>query len=391
MKLINKLFVAGLIISVLLDPGNTLFHSKEVFFILVMVSGFFMLKKPIPNGIVRKVLFISVFLPVWGITIGFLIGNEFDFEIALGFAKALLFFISLLVLFPYGKEYSQLFSMLTLLIIPLTGIIYYLYSIGGPYLIPRQFGEDTLVVSRRSFGPLLIDPVIFYKTCPLLVFGLSYVLSTKSRIVHIIGTCLIVGVLFISGTRANMLSGTIIILFHLYHRSRKTLKHVLVLILILVAFIYLPYVLHDVFFAKGETSMDIKQGRINACVDFWVNNPTNFLLGSGIGSGFLTPEGFQYLTENTYLEIIRYWGILLAPIVFITMLVGPIKLLFKYRKYLPEYAIYFFIAFSTYAFIEVPSNPLLISSTGMIVIVMAYSLAYSLKSELDGHNPFINV
>ena len=158
-----------------------------------------------------------------------------------------------------------------------------------------------------------------------------------------------------------------------------------------MAFIYLPYVLHDVFFAKGETSMDIKQGRINACVDFWVNNPTNFLLGSGIGSGFLTPEGFQYLTENTYLEIIRYWGILLAPIVFITMLVGPIKLLFKYRKYLPEYAIYFFIAFSTYAFIEVPSNPLLISSTGMIVIVMAYSLAYSLKSELDGHNPFINV
>ncbi|MFR8552699.1 MAG: hypothetical protein ACLVEU_03620 [Bacteroides cellulosilyticus] len=149
----------------------------------------------------------------------------------------------------------------------------------------------------------------------------------------------------------------------------------------------LPYLMNEVFFNDNEPSLDTKTQLIDSYIQYWNNNTLLFLFGSGLGSGIPTDvRGIEYLLEPTYFELIRFWGVILAPVTFSFLLFVPF--FFFYMSHKSSAFVngkYLFVAYLLYVFIEIPSNPLLMSSTGMIVYVVALSSSFQIyqnKSKL---------
>jgi hypothetical protein len=253
--------------------------------------------------------------------------------------------------------------------------------------------DNTFTVSKRAFGGVVFDPVVFYKTSPLLIFGLSY-FCNKNRFKYlminfiVIIFCLLT--MIISGTRANMLSSFVIVLFFFYKNffSTNKIKKIAFWFVFLLSFLFflIPF-LGTYVFDKEEQSNEVKLGLIGDYSQFWHDNILSLFLGQGIGGGFMTTErGFLYMAEPTYFEVIRMFGIVGGAIVFVFIAL-PI-ILFLISKSSPLYDKYFFmlVAYIFYVFLEIASNPLLLASTGMIVMVVVYSTAinvYLAKKQLS--------
>ena len=88
-------------------------------------------------------------------------------------------------------------------------------------------------------------------------------------------------------------------------------------------------------------------------------------------SGFLRVTN---LTEWTYLELIRYFGILALVIIYIFY--RPLVNLWKNFQNNLSYTLFW--AYLAYLLIA-GTNPLLLSSTGMVVLLIVYSYVEKLK------------
>ena len=105
-------------------------------------------------------------------------------------------------------------------------------------------------------------------------------------------------------------------------------------------------------------------------MNHWKLHYNEFLFGSGIGSGFYSSGRDQivYTTELTYLEIIRLYGIVVVSSMII-ILIYPLKKLMNTGK-----NEWLFISYLAYLFVG-GTNPLIIGSTGALVIILTYRLS----------------
>lgn len=370
----------------ILDPGNSILGLKEVTFVMTLIVGLFHYGglKHLSPFVIKVVLIIGIMLPLWGLFLGATIGNEFKIEVALSYIKSMLFVFLILVIYRENEQLHKAFAIATLTLIPLIIGLWFFVTNSGFEALPLIFEEDTVKISRRSYGPILIDPCIFYKTSPLLIFGLSYVCSIKSKLKFLL-VPFILYALFRTGTRANMLSGLFVILLWSWStiKNNKFLKATFIGAGVIIGIMYVPYLINDVFFSKGETSMEIKASHMESYMDYWLSNPLNLLLGQGLGSGMVTKvEGLSYLIEPTYLEIIRHWGLLLFPVTFWYLILCPAYHFFYNKKNVISNPYKFYIfAYYAYAFVEIPSNPLLFGSSGMIILSLAYVAVYQIKEQ----------
>lgn len=379
------------------DPGNSILGMKEVAFAITLFFGFFYCRglSGVPTYVLTAVFMIGFLLPLLGMIIGLGIGNQFKMEVCFGYIKSMLFIFLLLVMYKGNYILHKEFAIATLILLPLIlGIRYFIIN-SGIDAIPLLFDEDAVKVSRRAYGPILIDPVVFYKTSPLLIFGLSFICSVKTKVKYIIIPIILV-TLFFTGTRANMISGLLVSLIWLWTAIKKNriLRTTFISVGVIIGLMYVPYLINDVFFSQDEASMEIKASHMSSYVDYWTNNPINFLFGQGIGSGMYTKaEGLVYLIEPTYMELIRHWGILFFPLTFYFLVFGPAYFYFKNRNIDALEPYHFFVyAYYAYAFVEIPSNPLLFGSSGMIVLSLAYVVVCQIKKQKNHvlHSP-VNV
>lgn len=120
---------------------------------------------------------------------------------------------------------------------------------------------------------------------------------------------------------------------------------------------------------------------INDYFSLWSNNFLSIFFGQGLGGGFDTVDrGISYLAEPTYFEIIRMFG-LIGGIIFFFFLIMPLFLFLNSKSSsLFERNYYMLVAYIIYILIEFPSNPLLLSSTGMVVMVVIYSVSIKVFS-----------
>lgn len=370
----------------ILDPGNSILGLKEVTFVMTFILGLFHYGglKHLSPFVIKVVIIVGFLLPFWGIILGVTIGNEFKMEVALSYIKSMLFIFLLLVIYRENEQLHKTFALATLALIPLIIALWYFVTNNGLEALPLIFDEDTVKISRRSYGPILIDPCIYYKTSPLLIFGLSFVLSLKGKL-KILLIPIILFALFHTGTRANMLSGLVVVLLWSWTaiKKKKTLRAIFIGIGVIIGLMYVPYLIHDVFFSQDEVSMEVKASHMSSYGDYWFANPLNFLLGQGLGSGMVTRlGGLSYLIEPTYLEIIRHWGILLFPVTFWFFVLCPAYHFFVNKKSVHSGPFRFYVfAYYAYAFVEIPSNPLLFGSSGMVVLSLAYVIVYHIKKQ----------
>jgi hypothetical protein len=124
---------------------------------------------------------------------------------------------------------------------------------------------------------------------------------------------------------------------------------------------------------KSEASNKVKFANLDSYSELLIKHPTILLSGQGAGSIFYSKgrRSMVVQTEWSYLEILRMFGIIGAAVIII-LFFYPLFLIYKKRKIL-ELWIPVFVGYRFY---------LLLGSTGMLVLLSAYSYALNPSYEM---------
>lgn len=376
-----------LLVDVMVDPNNLIFHAKYVLFALVFVIWFTkrMSKKLIvPKKLWFAVVFISFFMPFYALSIGLMNGFLHNTPVGtLVYFNSFFFFLIVLVTVSERIDLTPLFNYSSLLIVLIT-LGFYLVLIFNTRLFGSLYqyfvmDKQVAVYALRNYGEVTLL-MIFYKTSPLLVFPLSYYLyqiliekRKKISLFHCVLVILIAVTLFLSGTRANLLSLFLIIIFYfIFYAYRKSRLWFVLLgsLGLLIVFLTLPS-FSKLLLNQHEASNAIKFSYISSYINYFAHHIMSFIWGQGIGGAFFSAglQRFINVSELTYLELIRIWGFPIA-ILFVGILVLPLLKEIKAKK-----LSHLFIAYMAYLFIA-GTNPLLLSSTGMLVLVYVFTNSF---------------
>lgn len=379
-----------LCIDIVLDPGNSIFKLKEILFILTLVLGLLYCtqnKSSYNHSVVLACLFFGLLLPIYGLCIGFIRNQYFDISYATMYVKSFLFIWLLLIQkanIPWAK-----YLALTSLFIIVPCIYCYLtiknFDQNATYYLVEK---NAAFISKRMFAGVLVDPVIYYKTSSLSIFGIAWLLftPTKNQKTKIIRALLLFCILFvvaISYSRAILLSVGIILLIYLFKKFKhhKLFKPIIYSIIILGLIFTSPIIFSKILFAPGEEGNTIKLGHLFSYLYLFKEDPLTLIIGQGLGAGFYS-SGFGEIThmaELSYLELIRFFG-LFGFLIIILFLIYPLIYYFKNKPNITNE--YMYIAYALYLFCA-GTNPLLISSTGMIVLVSIYSVILNKNNKYE--------
>jgi len=335
----------------------------------------------LPKLLVIVLVFISFFMPLYALSVGLI--NNFLKNTDIGliiYFNSFFFFLLVLIIVNERIKLTKIFNYSSLLVVLITL---------GSYCVlvynPKTFGslyqyfvvnKGVAVYGLRNYGDFTLL-MMFYKTSPLLIFPLSYYLyqvlikqDWNKIFLKIIILIFVIITLFLSGTRANILSLFLIILFYISFYLYKKSKIIFAIVSIFYIFIAL-YGLSAIggfLLSKQEVSNMIKFRHFISYIEHFSDNIGGLIFGQGIGGSFysLGINRLTNITELSYFELVRIWGLPIT-IIFILVLIIPIFYEIKSRN-----ISHLFIAYIAYLFIA-GTNPLLLSSTGMIVLVYVFS------------------
>jgi hypothetical protein len=386
---ITTILVAALVFVLIVDPGDLLFHMKVPLFASILV--FWIGDKIISKRGIKFDKDISIFIPllllipVLGFISGLVQSQIDDMEAALGFVKSFIIIILLYVVIdltiPIDKYLIRFSIIIPLIIFPSYFILVYnpgLFQTLGVFLVDVK---NVAVFSLRDFYGYKVI-MLFYRTSPLLVFPLTYFFDRALRFGRSFDY-LLFGVYFatliLSGTRANIVIAVLLPLvmffFFLLRRRKFIFLSAISFLVVYFAVVFLSNISNE----KGDESSDIKSKHYNSIIKVIKAEPSILIWGQGLGSKYFSTGTNSEIVQSelTYLELIRVFGILLT-LLFLFILIYPLVVLQKSGGLKVRYAIY---AYLGYLFI-VGTNPLLISSTGMIVIIVVYTLSYNTKKQI---------
>ncbi len=362
------------ILVLMLDPTSTILHIKDKVFIVVVAYNIIFFRPSFR-------FFPHIMLVFAALTCSFvsgqLQGNAMDMELVLAEYKA--FSPLILLLWVHHYDFIRV-SLYQALITAMVVIAIYGFSTyderfeGAIYAFMREHDNTAMMPHRNLLGVKIF--AIYYKSFVALTFALYYYYykiynHPKHWYLTIIPVAILTFAFLVSGTRATMLL-PFFVLALVGYRSIGQLRRwkyafYPMLALFAVAFVVMVIVLAS---ETTEASITIKYGHLISYKELFEHNPLYMIVGQGIGTRFYT-VGFHYLTnltEWTYLELIRNYGLFSLLILF--TLLYPFSQMWRYRKdsfcfgMMGTYIAYLLMA---------GTNPLLFSSTGMIVILSIYS------------------
>lgn len=372
---IQKFSNVLLMISVILDPTNTILGIKDFAFIFFIFCNI--------NSLRFSYLFFPLsFFVVFFTSLMFGLVTKQNIEISAAFS-ILKSFLFLFYMFFVSAKHLNLFKVFYYVSLIMAGIEIFIYIVvlfipfleTPIYLFMCNHDHTIMINKQRNFYGLSLVST-FYKTSPILVISEAYAIfaffKTKQN-KYVIHSALCIFGLLCSGTRANMLSTLLIIfiIFILYNFYTK--KRLLSTVLFSVPVGFCAFLLILFMLTSSETSADIKSEHIKSFFTLFSNHPFIYaFLGSGPGTrmystGFNT---FTTLTEITYLELIKNFG-LIGTSFILFLLIIPIFYIFKNKNYDIFARTSFIIGYLAYLFIA-GTNPLLIGSTGFTVIMIIY-------------------
>ena len=226
--------------------------------------------------------------------------------------------------------------------------------------------KDSVMINSRDVVGFGIGS-FYYKTVAVVVLPIAYyfwnLLHRPRKVVSLVLTLIFLGAALCSGSRATALGAFVIVVAFVFQKlkARLGLRSALAALFIMVV---LPAGYFASYFHPGESSNSIKLGHLHSYVVEFDENPTYLLWGQGADTEFYS-EGFQTkttITELTYLELIRGFGIPVTALILIALFY-PVLGLERYATAMP----YLAVPYAAYLW-EAASNPLLIGSTGLLIV-----------------------
>ena len=217
----------------------------------------------------------------------------------------------------------------------------------------REIGDLTLYQFQIGSAPLL-----------LISFGLwlEDFFSKKSNINNF-SVILLALTIFISGQRALMLFGFLILIITFYLFSKFKYKFQFAFFLIMLSAFTFPIYIFPILFNEGDFGTMTKALHFESFLNQL--NILNFLFGNGLGSEYFT-MGFNRdiaITEITLLDLSRYMGV---PLAFLTyyFFLFPKLLKFSFYFYKAPFELFLMIIYLLTSL----TNPVLLNSFGIYIL-----------------------
>lgn len=377
---VSYLLNVFLIFSLLIDPTNVFLGIKNIVFcIFVLIS--------IPYEKFRYIEIFLVFISIYFFSFSYALisGSDLDLVIAQGYLKAFLFLMYLfwvndnhLRMFHFFYRISLLIALIEVLLYSLITMYPFLEVVFWNFFSQRN---QVIAITRRQFVGIKFLSV-YFRTSAVCVISLSVSLfcwfSTK-KVKYFIYTCLLWAGLFCSGTRANILAAVLLLiisflLYVFYIKKCKFLFTVLILCFSFFCIFFIFKLLGD----SDEISINTKTGHYISLMNLFASNPIRFLL-IGLGpASFFYSEGsgqMEAVIELTYLDLIRNYG-LVFTIVIMLIISLPFFYVVRNKYYDKFMKILLSFGYLSYLFIA-GTNPLLVSSTGFMVVCMMFYVAHN--------------
>lgn len=380
LKRVSFLLNIVLLVSIIFDPYNVIFHVKNLAFVLFVLTSL-----PFINFryFYVQLIFLTVFF--LSLSFGLITEQNLSSESTMSMLKSFLFLLYILWMPCEYLKTFKIFYYICFLLAILQVVLFVLLLcfsdlIAAFTLVINQGDDSTLLIGMRdSYG--LVLPMVFYKTSPLLVLPLGFAIAdflenkTIKKFFFFAVFCL---GFFVSGTRADMLSCIVlpvgVYLFYCFYNKKRFFFTAISLSVVFISFLAVT-----VFLLTAEnTSTEIKAGHLVSFMKLFEENPIKFLL---IGNGpvsYMYSSGFGKqvtLTELTYLEMIKNFG-LIQTIFLVCVLLLPVYFIAKNSAYKKLQKFSLSLSYIAYLFIA-GTNPLLITSTGFTAVAIAFSLGSS--------------
>lgn len=376
----NCLFML-LVLLFVVDPTNTILGLKNMVFALLFLYSLVFFKADWS----KLVYFL---IPAAAISISWVIasmrGHNMDGEELKGVYTALVPLLLLMWVNQYDVVRLSVFPVAigAILVLSLFWLIFFVPQLEGPIYEYMWKHDGTIMMSNRVFLGFKIFCMYPKSTAAFMpVFG--YVLyrtvdREQRKWVFVIVALLLLHLFVISGTRSSVLlpvffACSVLFIFCRNGRYARYLFYPAAMVFFVMFIVVLMMLLME----EDEPSNLVKYAHLASYKELFNDNPEYLLLGQGPATEFYS-VGFRKMTlktEWTYLELVRNYGVLCIPILYVilTPFFSLIKLSKKHDSAIPmafAYVIYLIIA---------GTNPLLLSSTGMLVLLSAYSYAHRLE------------
>ena len=227
----------------------------------------------------------------------------------------------------------------------------------------RDFGGlDMFMLHHRSTPFLLV---------PLSMFFLDFL---KSRKILPFSLVVVIVVAIICSASRGLIVMAVVALFVLFfYQKRWDVRLILLLVAIpLLAFVLEYLVVQTSFFNPGELSNSTKIGHVLSFLE--VADWKMLVFGNGLGSYFYT-QGYGRLvsqTEITLLDSIRYVGVPLTTVLFVSFLFPRSKYISSKSMSSNRLIMFMYLLVSL-------SNPVLFNSFGFFVILWYWSVLMSVQ------------
>lgn len=365
------------------DPTNSILHKKDIVFVLVVAYNIVVFKPDWSKLPYILLVMAAVIVPWLTSTIAM---TPMDPEEALAALKS----ISPMILLLWVRNYDLInLSRGPVVICCIILTIIYIAMLVNPLIESVVWAftnehDSTIMMVRRSFLGIKIF-ACYIKSCVSFLFVFAYYIlglmkKTQNGILYWVIMAFLVFTFMVSGTRSTMLAPFfifIVIAFRVFRNSKK-LKYIMIPVTLLIAIAFVSVIVAAIM-ETDEYSNVIKYGHLTSYATLLDENPMYLIFGQGPGTSFYS-EGFNeivFKTEWSYLELIRCYGIMSLLIVYVYW--RPLITFWKLRR-TNDFTYCMFWTYLAYLMIA-GTNPLLISSTGMLILLMAYSYEEKAKRQ----------
>ncbi len=357
------------------DPTNTIFHLKNVVFVLFMAYNVVFLKadwaKLFYPLIALTAVFVSWFFAVLNLAV--IDGDDFKGVIT---AFMVLFFL------PWSHHYDliRIAKIPVLVTALLTLLLFWIIVLfpftEGPIYAFMVSHDNTIMMSKRVFLGFQMFCMYYKSTAAFMVVFGSALYNTitlaKRTWLDVVMTFALLHMFVISGTRSSMMLPMFLagVICFIYMRNRRYINYIVypaVFVFMIAFFVLLAMLLME----TDEPSNLVKYAHLTSYKELFTENPIYMLIGQGPGTYFYS-LGFHKMTlktEWTYLELLRNYGLFSLLILYVIL--RPMFAVIKYFER-NEVTIAVVAAYVIYLIIA-GTNPLLLSSTGMLVLLFMYN------------------
>lgn len=254
----------------------------------------------------------------------------------------------------------------------------------------QDFGKHygILDISTRNYSSDFSLLLVFFVISPLLVLPIAHythlALTSTGRRRFFCGGMMVLNcfAMFTAGSRTNLLTAVLlpVVLVVMHKRKRILLAATLAGIVVVVGAIYYWNEILILFSAEEVSN----RHKLTLLEDYWAlfSDPKTLLFGQGLGAyHYWTPRGYAfYVTELTFLDTIRFFGVIQGAII-ISLLLYPVYYIiavnprFRQRHMIVAYGAYL-VACSV--------QPFLFSSMGMLMLAIVMANIYMAKNPRGG-------